>query len=245
MRFDGLLAVCDASFDLPKGAITALIGPNGAGKTTMINVISGIYRPTGGTVLFCDQDITGVPPHQIAHRGLTRTFQNLQVFATMTVIENAMVGMHSKTRIDFLGSMFRVSGFAKEEEYIEQRAWEVLRFLDLEGKAHVPASSLSFGEQKRLEIARALAPRPRVLLLDEPVAGLNMTESLEVANLIQAIKNQGIAVLLVEHDMNLVMGISDKVVVLNYGRLIAQGLPCDIQRNDEVLSAYLGSVDQC
>lgn len=242
MSFGGLMAVAQVSFDLCDGSITALIGPNGAGKTTMINIISGVYRPQRGAILFADNEITGLRPHHLAREGLTRTFQNVQVFDNMTVLENVMVGLHARTRNEFVRSMCHLPGFAQEEKRISQRAWEILAFFNLEDKADWPAYSLPFGQQKRLEMARAFAPHPRVLLLDEPVAGLNMTESLEMAQLILKVRSQGIAVLLVEHDMNVVMGISDQVVVLNYGRKIAEGSPQAIQKDKDVLSAYLGSV---
>jgi branched-chain amino acid transport system permease protein len=242
MSFGGLMALANVSFDLRDGAITALIGPNGAGKTTMINIISGVYRPHRGGILFADNEIIGLRPYRLAERGLTRTFQNLQVFDNMTVLENVMVGLHARTRNEFVHSMCHLPGFAQEERKIRQRAWEVLAFFNLEDQADWPAYSLPFGQQKRLEMARAFAPHPRVLLLDEPVAGLNMTESREMAQLILKIRSQRISVLLVEHDMNVVMGISDEVVVLSYGRKIAEGPPQEIQKDQEVLSAYLGSV---
>lgn len=240
--FGGLLALASVSFEIPDKSITALIGPNGAGKTTMINIISGVYRPHEGSIFFQNNEITGTKPHHLAQRGLTRTFQNIQTFDNMTVLENAMVGMHTRSSHEFTKSMVHFPGFAGEERKIRRRALEVLRVFDLEDKADHPASSLSFGQQKRLEMARALAPRPNVLLLDEPVAGLNINESLEIAELILMIRSQGISVLLVEHDMNLVMGISDKIVVLNYGRKIAEGRPQEIQKDEQVLSAYLGGV---
>lgn len=242
MSFGGLMALANVSFDLRGGSITALIGPNGAGKTTMINIISGVYRPHQGGILFAGNEIIGLRPYHLAEQGLTRTFQNVQVFDNMTVLENVMVGLHARTRNEFVHSMCHLPGFAREERKIMQRAWEVLTYFNLEDKADWPAYSLPFGQQKRLEMARAFAPHPRVLLLDEPVAGLNMTESREMAQLILKIRAQGISVLLVEHDMNVVMGISDQVVVLNYGRKIAEGHPQEIQKDKDVLSAYLGSV---
>jgi branched-chain amino acid transport system permease protein len=241
VRFGGILALANVSFDVPRGAVTALIGPNGAGKTTMINVISGAYRPRSGAVTFRGEDVTDKPSYSMAVRGLTRTFQNIQVFAHMTVLENIMAGLHSKTKNEFTACLFHLPGFKKEEAEIEERAWEAMLFFRLEDRAHRPASSLSYGEQKRIEMARALASQPELLLLDEPVAGLNLTETNEIAGLIRRIRDTGVSVLLVEHDMNLVMGISEKVVVLNYGRKIAEGPPAEIQRNDEVLAAYLGS----
>lgn len=242
IKFGGLMALGQVSFEMPKGSITALIGPNGAGKTTLINIISGATRPQRGKVFFGDREISGRRPYHMAAMGLNRTFQNLQIFENMTVLENVMVGLHAKTKNEFASCLFRLPGFRGEEREIEQRAWEILRFFRLEGKGLWPASSLSYGDQKRIEMARALASDPTVLLLDEPVAGLNMTETKEMAGTIREIQSQGISVLLVEHDMNLVMGISDKVVVLNYGRKIAEGHPEEIQRDEKVLAAYLGGV---
>lgn len=242
VRFGGLMALGQVSFEMPEGSITALIGPNGAGKTTLINVISGASQLHSGKIFFRDREISGKRPYQMAAMGLTRTFQNLQIFENMTVLENVMVGLHAQTKNEFVSCLFRLPGFSGEEREIEQRAWEVLKFFRLDGKGLWPASSLSYGEQKRIEMARALAPAPAVVLLDEPVAGLNMTETREMAETIREIRSQGISVLLVEHDMNLVMGISDKVVVLNYGRKIAEGYPEQIQRDEQVLAAYLGGV---
>jgi len=240
VSFGGVLALARVSFNLAQGSITALIGPNGAGKTTMINVVAGIYRSQHGKVFFAGEEVGGCPPHKMAALGLTRTFQNLQIFENMTVLENVMVGLHARTKNEFACSMFHLRGFREEEKEIEERAWEALRFFRLESKGHLLASSLSFGQQKRLEMARAFAPRPRLMLLDEPVAGLNMTETGEIASLICDMRSQGITVLLVEHDMNLVMSISDKVVVLNYGSKIAEGNPQEIQKDEQVLAAYLG-----
>ena len=242
VSFGGLMALGQVSFEMPRGSITALIGPNGAGKTTLINVISGATQPQRGRVFFGDREISGRRPYHMAAMGLNRTFQNLQIFENMTVLENVMVGLHAKTRNEFVSCLFRLPGFRREEREIEQRAWEIIRFFRLEGKGLWPASSLSYGDQKRIEMARALASAPNVVLLDEPVAGLNMTETREMAGTIREIQSQGISVLLVEHDMNLVMGISDKVVVLNYGRKIAEGYPEEIQKDEKVLAAYLGGV---
>ncbi len=242
IRFGGVMALFQVSFDVAEGSITSLIGPNGAGKTTMINVVSGHYPPHAGTVIFDGRDVKGRRPYQMAALGMTRTFQNVQIFENMTVLENVMVGVHAQTKSEFLACLFRLPGFREENAAIEQAAWETLTFFSLNKKAHWPASSLSFGEQKRLEMARGLVPKPRLILLDEPVAGLNMTETAEIARLIKKIRSTGISVLLVEHDMNLVMGISDQVVVLNYGRKIAEGHPEQIQKDETVLSAYLGGV---
>jgi len=241
ISFGGLMALGDVSFDLPRGRITALIGPNGAGKTTAINVISGIYRPQKGRVFFKGQSVTGQRPYRLACLGLTRTFQNIQIFQNMTVLENVMVGLHSRTQKEFLSSLFFLPGVCQEEREIERKAWEILDFFNLRNQGPWSAASLSYGDQKRIEMARALASQPDLILLDEPVAGLNMTETLEVAQLIRRICSQGVSVLFVEHDMNLVMKISDQIVVLNFGQKIAEGPPEAIQKDPQVLAAYLGT----
>jgi branched-chain amino acid transport system permease protein len=244
ISFGGIMALAQVSFDMPRGAITALIGPNGAGKTTMINVISGMYRPPKGFVLLDGTDVGGRAPHSMAALGLTRTFQNVQVLDHMSVLENVMVGLHALTTRGFAYSVFHPPGFWESERMIEEQAWDALRFFGLDHKANLPSADLSFGDQKRLEMARALVSDPAVCLLDEPVAGLNMTETNEIANLIRQVRARGTSVLLVEHDMNLVMGVSDNVVVLNYGRKIAEGNPEQIQNDEKVRAAYLGSVSR-
>jgi len=242
IRFGGIMALSQVSFDVAEGSITSLIGPNGAGKTTMINVVSGNYQVQAGTVIFDGREVKGKRPYEMAALGMTRTFQNVQIFENMTVLENIMVGAHAQTGSEFIACLFRLPGFRQEGAAIEQQAWETLSFFGLDEKADWPASSLSFGEQKRVEMARGLVAKPRLILLDEPVAGLNIAETAEIAQLIKEIRSTGVSVLLVEHDMNLVMGISDRVVVLNYGSKIAEGCPEEIQRDESVLSAYLGSV---
>jgi branched-chain amino acid transport system permease protein len=245
VRFGGVSALADVSFDLIEGSITALIGPNGAGKTTMINSVSGVNRPTSGHISFEGKDLEATPTYSMAGMGITRTFQNLQIFNNMSVLENVMVGMHSRSKNEFLSSMLHSGGFSLEEKAIKDRAWECLEFFSLSDKADRMASALPYGDQKRLEMARAMASHPKLILLDEPVAGLNNTETVQIAELIRKIREKLVSVLLVEHDMNLVMGISDRIVVLNYGMKIAEGSPEEIQNNEEVLTAYLGRAAKC
>ena len=211
----------------------------------MINIISGANRHALGHIFLNGENLRGIPTYRMAGIGITRTFQNLQTFNNMSVLENVMVGMHSRSKNEFLSAMFHAGGFAEEEKKIEERAWECLEFFNLSDQAHIMSSTLSYGDQKRLEMARALAPNPKLMLLDEPVAGLNHTETMQIAELICKLREKQVSVLLVEHDMNLVMGISDRVVVLNYGMKIAEGSPKEIQTNEEVLTAYLGRTAQC
>ncbi len=242
MNFGGLMALADISFDVPGESITAIIGPNGAGKTTLFNVISGLHSPRTGSIFFKDTDVSRLPPYHLRRRGLSRTFQNIQVFQEMTTLENVMVGMHGVTTSEFACAMFLLPESRREERYILERSWQLLDFFDLTDYAYAPAGELPYGRQKLLEMARALAPDPDLLLLDEPVAGLNITESQQMADYICKTKAMGTGVLLVEHDMNLVMSISDNIIVLNYGRKIAEGSVEHIQSNPLVLSAYLGGV---
>ena len=238
--FGGIAAASQITFEVGRGTITSLIGPNGAGKTTTINLVCGVYRPNRGTIVFRENRIDGLRPYRIAALGMTRTFQNLQIFDNITVLENVMVGAHAKPGSEFLVSMLHIPPYRKEEEMIREKAMEALEFFGLDKAADSSAGQLSFGEQKRLEMARAIVSEPELILLDEPVAGLNRAESMEIARLIMKIRSKGTTVLLVEHDINVVMSISDKVVVLNYGTMIAEGSPKQVQTNEAVLSAYLG-----
>ncbi len=238
--FGGLKAITDLSFSVPEGQIFSIIGPNGAGKTTLFNLLTNIYKPTKGSIFFNKKDITKLPPFKIAALGISRTFQNLQVFMNMNVVENVMVGCHLRSKSGLFASAFRLPSVIAEEKRVRDMALEALEFCGLKDYSSQPASALPYGILKKLEIARALASKPRLLLMDEPAAGLNDTETMELCRLIEAIRDSGITVLLVEHNMGLVMEISQTVLVLNYGRLLAKGSPRDIQKNPEVIAAYLG-----
>jgi branched-chain amino acid transport system ATP-binding protein len=238
--FGGLKAVNDVSFTVQAGSIKSVIGPNGAGKTTLFNLISGMLPCDSGSVLQNGREITGFQPHRIAELGLSRTFQTTKLFSRMTVLENVMVGRHTRTRAGFLSGVLSLPWTWKEEREIRERSMGLLDALGLADVAAELASNLPFGRQRLLEIARALASEPSLLLLDEPAAGLNIYETKEMADLVLKIRGWGITVLLVEHDMSLVMDISDEIVVLNYGRKVAEGQPAAIQRDPEVIRIYLG-----
>jgi branched-chain amino acid transport system ATP-binding protein len=238
--FGGVKALRELDLDVRERLIQAVIGPNGAGKTTLFNVISGVIAPTRGNVYFRNEEITELPPHRIAHKGLTRTFQNLQLFADMTVLENVMVGMHHRSRGGFFASAIKTPWVMAEERRIRDESMEWLRFVGMEGHSATVAGSLPFGNQRILELARGLASKPELLMLDEPAAGLNLRETEDLAQLIIRIKDSGVTVLLVEHDMELVMSVSDHVTVIDQGHKIAEGEPDSVRNDENVLKAYLG-----
>jgi branched-chain amino acid transport system ATP-binding protein len=242
-RFGGLQAVGNVGFSVKPGSIKALIGPNGAGKTTLFNLIFGTLPPDSGQVVFDGEEIQGLLPHQVAVRGMARTFQHIRLFPKMSVLDTVAVGRHIHSKSGFLSSMLSLPGARREERAVQQKSLEILRFLGLEASAEIEATSLAYGQQRILEIGRALACEPKLLLLDEPAAGLNMRETAEMAKLIKRIRDTGVTVLLVEHDMSLVMTISDEIIVLSYGQKIADDQPLAIQKHPEVIKVYLGDDD--
>ena len=241
--FGGVTALKDVSFAVTRGDITGVIGPNGAGKTTLFNIITGIYTQTAGTVTLKGQDVSGRPPEQLARLGMVRTFQNIELFGQMTVRENVMVGMHTKSSCGLLSCALKMPWSIMEERRIRQGTDKWLDFTGITGLADVTAANLPFGKGRLLEIARALAVEPEIILMDEPAAGLNSQETLALAQLIRRIRDLGITVVLVEHDMELVMDICDRIVVLNLGEKLAEGTPREIQENPHVVAAYLGEDD--
>jgi branched-chain amino acid transport system ATP-binding protein len=240
-EFGGLVATADIDFVIPQGSIVALIGPNGAGKTTFFNMLTGVYKPTSGTFVFDGEDITGRPPHAIVERGVGRTFQNIRLFQQMTAIENVLVGMHSRLRAGIVGSILNLPRVKREEAAANERARELLVYCGLSRRHEQLAGSLPYGDQRRLEVARALATDPKLLLLDEPTAGMNPQETANFTSFVRRIRDEKeLTVLLIEHDMKVVMGVSERITVLEYGEKIAEGTPSEIQANERVIEAYLG-----
>ncbi len=240
MAFGGLMALFKPNFAVKKGSIKAIIGPNGAGKTTLFNVITGFFAPNEGTVRFKGRPISHLKSYEIAAKGIARTFQTVELFDNMTVLENVMLGCHTRIKASFLTAGFQFPAARRQEKETKDRAMQILKFIGLSDKFNDPAGSLPLGGQKMLEIGRALASEPELICLDEPAAGLNETETHVASSLIRALNAKGITVLLVEHDMKVVMNISDEIVVLNYGQKIAEGPPDEIRNNPQVIEAYLG-----
>jgi len=241
-EFGGLVAVDNVTFDVPRASIVSLIGPNGAGKTTFFNMLTGVYKPTAGLVFFDSEDMTGRPPHAFTQRGIGRTFQNIRLFQNMTALENVLVGMHVRLKGNLFEAILRTPRVKREEREARVRARELLDFSGLRRKDGELGKNLSYGDQRRLEVARALATQPKLLLLDEPTAGMNPQETADFTAFVARLREeQGLTVLLIEHDMRVVMGVSDRVTVLDYGEKIAEGTPQEIQKNERVIEAYLGT----
>ena len=240
-EFGGLVAVDDVDFTVPEGSIVSLIGPNGAGKTTFFNMLTGVYKPTAGRVVFAGEDLTGKPPHTFTQRGIGRTFQNIRLFQNMTALENVLVGMHVRLKSNAFQAILRTPAVRHEEKEARDRGRALLEFSGLRRKDEEIGRNLSYGDQRRLEVARALATQPKLLLLDEPTAGMNPQETAEFTTFVGRLREERkLTVLLIEHDMRVVMGVSDRVTVLDYGEKIAEGAPKEIQKNERVIEAYLG-----
>ena len=239
-NFGGIQALARVNFALRRGEIYGLIGPNGAGKTTLFNVVTGIYTADAGSIVFEGRSLAGLKANQVAERGIARTFQNIRLFANLSALENVMIGRHVRTRTGVIGAVLRHRAARDEEAAIERRALELLEFVGIAGRANDAAATLPYGDQRRLEIARALATDPKLLALDEPAAGMNATESTALRELLRRIRAQGVTILLIEHDMRLVMSLCDRILVLDHGECLAEGAPREMQSDARVIEAYLG-----